>query len=219
LTPSAPICAINSASAVAVGAPSSRVPVSQASVGKKTRTPRAWNSPTMRRSAGNSAGHVANQVELIAVVRADVGIERPDQDGVDGAEASLDIREKPVDRVSILVRIEERAVPDQHLDLRIDVLRPRQLGPRVLRAIVAQSLEPFLAPRFHFRPPRFRGRRTFRPRQQHVRRTGRLGQIHHARRRDQRMPRTPFIGKQGGRNHCEDGENIITLACVNPWAP
>ena len=85
---------------------------------------------------GNSAGQVANEVELVAVVYSKIGVERPDEDGVDGAEASFDVGEKAVDRVLIFVRIEEGAVPDQHLDLRIDVLGPGKLGPLVFRALV-----------------------------------------------------------------------------------
>jgi hypothetical protein len=128
-------------------------------------------------NAGDSAWQVANKVELVAVVYAKIGIERPDEDGVDAAEASFDVCEKPINRVLILVRIEECAIPDQQLDLRIHVLRPSKLGPLVLRVPVTQTLQPFLSPRFHFRPPGFRRGGIFGPRKQYIRGAGRLGEI------------------------------------------
>jgi hypothetical protein len=40
-------------------------------------------------NAGDAAGQVANHVELVAVVYSKIGIEPPDENGVDGAEASF----------------------------------------------------------------------------------------------------------------------------------
>ncbi len=110
-----------------------------------------------------SSRHVSQHVELVAVVDADVGIDRPQQHAVDPAVALLEVFEKAVHGVAPGGRIVEIAVLDHRLRLDEAALRPLQLGPFVdvaaqagadaaLGAILPHLLQPFGGVGFGGRP-------------------------------------------------------------------
>src|SRR5213594_1960868 len=143
---------------------------------------------------GNAAREIAQQIELIAVVNAEVGIEVPNQDGIDRTNATFRVVQKTVHRVYACFGVVKRAIPDERLDLGENLLGPGQLWPLVLGIIVAETDQLAGTPRFKAREPRSRIRRALWPREEDFRR-GRLGKVHNPRRRDERMPGFPFIGK------------------------
>ncbi len=73
---------------------------------------------------GNAARQIAQQIELVAVVHAKIGIDMPDQDSIDGANAALGVGQKAVDGIFAGLRIVKRPVPDEQLHLRKNMLSP-----------------------------------------------------------------------------------------------
>ncbi len=95
--------------------------------------------------SGEAAGEIAEEIELIAVVDAEVGIDVPEEDGVDGAEAALGFGEEFFGRVLAGFRVVDGAVPNEELDLgerfagsRLD--RDRCSRNRSRRSCVRRSL-------------------------------------------------------------------------------
>jgi len=158
--------------------------------------------------AGDTAGKITEEIELIAVVGADVGIDVPDEDGIDGAEARFGFVEKTIDGVFVLVGIVEAAVPDEELDLREDVLRPFEFGARVLRVTVAKQRAAAVAPGAKtFEPLRLRGRRVGAAEKDFARRR-RLGEGHDAGVRDEVVTGVPLVGGEGREDwECDGDEN------------
>ena len=102
---------------------------------------------------GDSAGHVAEVIELAAVIDADVGIGVPDEDGVDTSVAFIEIIEVAVDGVFAGGGIEEVAVFDHHLGLHETALGPLEFGPVVFGTVVADAFEILHAPALHVGEP------------------------------------------------------------------
>ena len=67
--------------------------------------------------AGDSAGEIAQKIELVAIVNADVGINMPQQHDVNRADAFFCFGEEFVDGVFTLFGIVDGAVPHQQLNL------------------------------------------------------------------------------------------------------
>ena len=80
---------------------------------------------------GEAAGHVAQEVELVAVVDADVGIDGPEEDGIDAAVAAVEVVEETVDGVPAGGGVVEVAVFHHGLGLDEGALRPLEFGARV----------------------------------------------------------------------------------------
>ena len=87
--------------------------------------------------ASEPAGHVAQEVELVAIVDADVGIDGPEQHAIDAAVAMVEIGEEAVDGVAAGLGVVEVAV--FHHGLRLDeaALGPLQFGALVEFAVQA----------------------------------------------------------------------------------
>ena len=158
LMPSAPISFMRPTPASASGLPSSRVPVSQGMTGKRTRTPRLMEIADHLADAGRAAGQVAQQVVLVAIVDADVRVNRPKQDGVDSAVAFVEVIEIAIDRVLAGDRVVEIAVFDHALRLDIRPLCPAKLGAAVLGIVVFDPLAGRLPPGLHTFEPRIAAR-------------------------------------------------------------
>ena len=94
----------------------------------------------------NAAREIAQHIKLITIVDTEVGIDMPDENGIDRADTALSLGKETVDGVFALVRIVETAIPDQQLHLAKNVLGPLQVGAVVLRAIVAQKYAAIFAP-------------------------------------------------------------------------
>ncbi len=103
--------------------------------------------------AGDAAGHIVQQIELIAVVDADVGVHGPDEDGIDAAVAPVEIVKIMVDGVALGDGVEEVAILDHHLRLHEAALRPFEFMAVVFGAVVADARETLGAPLFHFGQP------------------------------------------------------------------
>ena len=103
--------------------------------------------------AGQPAGHVAEQVVLVAIVDADVRIDRPDQHRVDPAVASRQIVEVAVHRVLTELGIIEVPLFDHHLRLDEVALRPPQFRPLIFGAVVLDAFAFGVAPTGHFAQP------------------------------------------------------------------
>ena len=78
-----------------------------------------------------AARHVAKQVELVAVVDADIGVDGPEQYAVDAAVTAVEVIEKAVDGVLAAGRIVKVAVFHHGLRLYEGALGPLELGARV----------------------------------------------------------------------------------------
>src|SRR5579885_282038 len=96
--------------------------------------------------AGNSAGQVAQEIKLIAIVNAEVGIDMPDQNGVNRADTAFGVGEKAIDGVLALFRIVEAAIPDKQLHLRKDMLRPFEVRALVLGRVEAEESSLTISP-------------------------------------------------------------------------
>src|SRR5437016_1284815 len=59
---------------------------------------------------GNAAREIAQQIELIAIINAEVGIDVPNQDGIDRTNATFRVVEKTVHRVVACFRAVKRAI-------------------------------------------------------------------------------------------------------------
>jgi hypothetical protein len=99
-----------------------------------------------RPHAGDAAGHVSNQIVLVAIVDAEVRIAVPEEHGVDAAETPLEIVEEAVDFVPARFGIVERSVVNHEKVLDDRAVRPGELGTRVLEVVVACADQP-LAPK------------------------------------------------------------------------
>src|SRR6516164_3140556 len=80
---------------------------------------------------GDTAGHVAQEIELVAIIDADVGIYRPEQDTIDAAVAFIEVIEVAIDGVAAGYGIVEIAVLDHGLRLHETALCPGEGGARV----------------------------------------------------------------------------------------
>ena len=108
----------------------------------------------------NPAGKIAQHIKLIAVVDAKVGINVPDENSVNRADATLGFGEETTDSVFAFFRIVETSVPNEQLYLGKDVRGPLEIGTSVLRVVVAQKRLAIIAPRLERFAPcrRVRGR-------------------------------------------------------------
>src|SRR5437016_6081227 len=88
---------------------------------------------------GNAAREIAQQIELIAIINAEVGIDVPNQDGIDRTNATFRVVQKTVHRVFARFGVIKGAIPDEQLDLGENLLGPSQLWPFVLGIIVAET--------------------------------------------------------------------------------
>ena len=93
-----------------------------------------------------AAGQVVGEIDLVAVVDADVRIDVPEQHAVDAAEARVEVVEIAVDGVLGALDVVEIAVLDHRLHVDEVALRPREFGPSIGRVVVADAHEVFLAP-------------------------------------------------------------------------
>ena len=107
----------------------------------------------------DAAGHIAEAIELVAVVDADVRVYRPDEHSVDPAVALLQIVKVSIHGVSSRHRIVEVAVLHHHLRLDETALRPLQFGAIILGAGILHSAQALLFPMAQRRQPRGPGRR------------------------------------------------------------
>ena len=119
----------------------------------------------------------------------------PDEDGVDGADAAFGFREETVDGVLGLFGIVERTVPDEQLHLGKDVLRPLQLWPVILRAVVAQMGQAVGPPGFQSSTPTLGVVGRGWPGEKCVFRLGNSGKVEHAGRRNKPVGGFPFVGE------------------------
>ena len=87
----------------------------------------------------DAARQVAQEIELIAIVHPEIGIDVPDEDRIYGADAALRLSQESVNRVFAFLRIVKAAVPNEQLHLREDMLSPLQLWAIELRAVVAKA--------------------------------------------------------------------------------
>mmetsp|Transcript_41611 Transcript_41611/g.97737 ORF Transcript_41611/g.97737 Transcript_41611/m.97737 type:complete len:370 (-) Transcript_41611:7873-8982(-) len=109
--------------------------------------------------AGHAAGHVAQQVPLVAVVHPTVRVHRPQQHAVDAAIALAQVIEQPLHGVDALDRVVQQTVLHHHLRLHEAALCPLQLRAAVLCVVVAQALVLLAAPALHgLQPGGVRGR-------------------------------------------------------------
>jgi hypothetical protein len=102
---------------------------------------------------GNPSGHVAEVIELAAIVYADVRVSVPDEDAVNTAVPFLQVIEIPLDRVLPSDGIVEVVVLNHHLRLHVAALRPLQFRPRVFRAVITDALQILHAPALHVGDP------------------------------------------------------------------
>ena len=103
--------------------------------------------------ACDAAGKIVDEVVLVAVVDADVGIGGPEEDAVDAAVALVEIVEVAVDGVAPGGGIVEEAVVDHHLRLNEAALCPLELRPGVLAGIEADADAALHAPVLHVFEP------------------------------------------------------------------
>src|ERR1700722_2810496 len=101
----------------------------------------------------NASWKITKQVELVATIDSKVRIDVPNQYRVDGSDAAFSLVQEPVNCVLGVLKIVEIAVPDQELDLRKNVLRPLQLRPLELAAIVANASAAIRSPRLQLFKP------------------------------------------------------------------
>ena len=85
---------------------------------------------------------------MVAVVDADVGVDVPEEDGINGTEAALGFSEEFFGRVAAGFWIVEGAVPDEKLDLGEGALGPGEIGIGVVGIVEAELRAAFLAPGF-----------------------------------------------------------------------
>src|SRR5947209_9691563 len=97
---------------------------------------------------GNAAREIAQQIELIAVVNAEVGIDVPNQDGIDRTNATFRVVQKTVHRVFACFGVVKRAIPDERLDLGENLLGPGEFRPLVFGIIVVETDQLAGTPRF-----------------------------------------------------------------------
>ena len=105
---------------------------------------------------GKSSRQIAQQVELVAVVHAEVRIHRPNQHCVNRTDAPLEVREKNVHGVLAFFGVVERAVPHEQLALGEDALRPGEFRTLVERALVMIFSQAIFAPLLDSGAPFFR---------------------------------------------------------------
>jgi len=103
--------------------------------------------------AVEAAGQVMRQVELVAVVDADVGVDVPDQHRIEATEAPLEIVEVAIDRVLARPDVEEVTVLDHHLRVHEVALRPLQFRAPVVGVVVTDAHQVFAAPVPQFGQP------------------------------------------------------------------
>ena len=95
----------------------------------------------------HAAGQVVRQIELVAIVDADVRINIPEQHAVDSAVATLQIVEIAIHGVAACDRIVEVAVFHHQQGMHEIALRPLQFGTAIDRIVVAETQQ-MLAPPF-----------------------------------------------------------------------
>ena len=105
-----------------------------------------------------TAGQVAQKVELIAIVHANVGINVPEQDSVDRAEAGFRLGKEFFGCVLARFRIIDGTVPHEKLDLRKRALRPSEIGIGVVGEIHFELRAALGAPGLHAGKPSGVGR-------------------------------------------------------------
>jgi len=154
--------------------------------------------------SGEAAGKIAEEIELVAVVHADVGIDVPEEDGVDGAEAALGFGEEFFGRVAAGFGIVDGAVPDEKLDLGKSALGPGEIGIRVVGFIEAELGAAFFAPGLEAgEPGRIGG--IGGAGEEDFGRRGRNGESHGAVGSDEGVAGFPFVGmKRNGAGEEED---------------
>src|SRR6266550_5026796 len=97
---------------------------------------------------GNAAREIAQQIELIAIINAEVGIDVPNQDGIDRTNATFRVVQKTVHRVFARFGVIKGAIPDEHLDLGENLLGPGEFRPLVFGIIVVETDQLAGTPRF-----------------------------------------------------------------------
>ena len=94
----------------------------------------------------HAAGQIAEHVELIAAVDADIGISVPDEHAVDSAIPLLKVLQITVDGVLPGLRVVEIAVVHHHLRLHKTRLRPQERGIVVGAVVEADADAALVAP-------------------------------------------------------------------------
>ena len=151
----------------------------------------------------NAAGKIAQEVELIAIVDADVGINVPEKDNVDGADTFFSFTEKFVDGVLVGPGIVERTVPHEKLHLGKGFAYPCEFRPRVFGAIISQTLKTVGTPGLQIGAPRIVCRGIGWSGKEDFRRRRRIGQRQHAAGNNEAVARFPLVGVCKRRN--QDG--------------
>ena len=103
---------------------------------------------------GEATGKIAKEIELVTIIDAEVGIDVPEEDGVDGAQAALGFGEEFFGGVAACFGVVDRAVPDEQLDLRESALRPGEIGVGVVGFIEAELRAALVTPGLHACQPR-----------------------------------------------------------------
>jgi hypothetical protein len=201
LSPSAPISLRSWETASQAKAPSWRVPVSQVRNGKKdfdAMLMELLNHLAKRRDA---AWHVAQKVELVSVIHTKIWVHVPDQHGIDGANAAFGVAKKAFNSVFTFFRIVKRAIPDEHLHLGEDMLRPLKLGSLVLRAVVTQAGEALRAPGLQSAQPILSFFRRNRSEEKGILRLRNGRKVHYSGWRNESMAGLPLVsGRQAGQD-------------------
>ena len=96
---------------------------------------------------------IAEEIELVSVVHANIGIDVPEKHGVDRAEAGFGFGKEFFRCVLASFRIVDGAVPDEKLDLREHALRPGEIGIGIIGQIHAELRAALRAPGLHAREP------------------------------------------------------------------
>src|ERR1700678_3149718 len=103
---------------------------------------------------GQSARKILQKIELIAVVDSEIRINLPDEYSINFPQPLLGLIQKTVDCVFVFFRVVQASIPDQNLHLQEDMLRPFQIGPLVLGAVISKSHPPISTPRLEpVKPP------------------------------------------------------------------
>ena len=95
---------------------------------------------------GEAARQIVREVELVAIVDADVRVDVPEQHAVDAAVAALQIVEVTLHGVAARDRIVEVAVLDHHQRVHEIALRPLQPRVAIQRVVVAEPDQVLVAP-------------------------------------------------------------------------
>ena len=162
---------------------------------------------------GQAARKIAQKIELIAIIQPDVGVDVPEQNSINRAEAAFGFREEFFGRVLASFRVVDRAVPHKKLDLGEDALGPCKTRICVVGFVHAQLRPALLAPRLHARQPCWVGR-IGRTGEEYLGGRGRNGKSHCAVGCDQGVAGFPFVGvercRAGEKQNGEEWDRPVT---------